>query len=61
MFGYVYLIEDLGDLTVFVDEKSLAVSAHVLFAVHRFFGPYAVFLDNVFVRVSDERIGKIEL
>ena len=50
----IHLIKYLRDLSILVDQKRRAVYAHVLFAVHAFFGPDAVFLDDIFVRVGDQ-------
>ena len=61
VFGDVYFVENLGDLPVFVNQECLAVGAHVLFAVHRFFAPYLVLLHYIFIGVGDECIGQIEL
>ena len=47
MVCHVDLVEYLGDLALLVDQKGLAVRAHVLFAVHRFLAPDAVIIDDL--------------
>ena len=48
------LVKDLYDLAVAVDQKRLAVRAHVLFAVHALFAPDAVIVDDLFVGVGQQ-------
>ncbi len=51
----INLVKDLRDLSAFIDQKRRALYAHILFAVHAFFDPNAVFLHNDFIGVGDER------
>ena len=60
MLRDIYLVKDLSDLAVFVDQKSLAVRAHVRFSVHALFSPDAVFFDDILVCIGNERIWQIK-
>ena len=53
----IYLIKHLRDLSILVDEKSLAIDPHVLLSVHAFLDPDAILLDNILLGVGH----KIEL
>lgn len=60
MICYIYFVKNFDDLTLFIDQKSLAGGAHVLFAVHRFLDPNAVFLDDGFFGVGDQSVRQFE-
>lgn len=60
MFGNVYLIEDLGDLPVFIDEERLSSGSHVLLPVHALFTPDAVVANDLLIGIGDQRVGKTE-
>ena len=53
----IYLIKDLRDLSILVDEKCLAIDPHVFLSVHALLDPHAVFFDDVFLGIRD----KVEL
>ena len=59
MFFDVHLIEDLHDLAFSVDQKRRSLDAHVLFTVHRFFHPDAVFLHDVLFSVGQKVESKV--
>lgn len=53
VFG-VHLIDNFSDQALFIDYKGFSGHAHVLFAVHILFNPYAISLNNFFIRISDQ-------
>jgi hypothetical protein len=50
----IYLVEDLRDLSFFIDQKCLSIYAHVLFAIHGFLGPDPVLFNDVFIGIGHE-------
>ena len=53
--------EYLFDDALFVDDERSAESTHILASVHAFFAPYAHFLYQLLVGISDERERKLVL
>src|SRR5205809_2769838 len=60
MRRHVHLVEDTRDLAVFVDQKRLAVRAHVFFTIHALFAPNAVCLNDLFVGIGQQVERKLE-
>ena len=50
----INLSKYLCDLSILVDEESLAVDAHVLLSVHALFDPHTVLLDDVLLGIGYE-------
>src|SRR4029450_7951082 len=50
----IYLIKYLCDLSIFVDQKRLAIGAHVLLSVHAFLATDAVAFDDRLVGVGQQ-------
>ena len=50
----IYLIKDLRDLSLFVDQERCAVYTHILLSVHAFLGPHAILFDYILVRIRNQ-------
>ena len=59
MFLDINFVEYLRDLAFLVDQECRPLNAHILFPVHGFFLPDAVFLHDVFFGVGEQIEGQI--